>query len=47
MSAIMTTGLRAWADGRTDDVRMLMFRHQLAGMQVIMAESAGVVGALS
>jgi len=26
---------------------MLMFRHQLAGMQVIMAESAGIVGALS
>lgn len=46
MAAIMCTGLRAFADQRTDDVRMAIFRHQLAGMNIIVAESLGLVPAL-
>jgi len=46
MTAIMLTGLRAFADRRTDDMRMGIFRHQLAGMNIILAESLGVVPSL-
>lgn len=43
MAAIMLTGLRAYADGRTQDVRMAIFRHQLAGLNIILAEALGLV----
>jgi aminoglycoside phosphotransferase (APT) family kinase protein len=43
MAAIMETGLRAYAEGRTRDMRMAIFRHQLVGMNVILAESLGLV----
>jgi len=46
MAAIMLTGLRAFADRRTEDVRMAIFRHQLAGMNIIIAESLGIVPGL-
>jgi aminoglycoside phosphotransferase (APT) family kinase protein len=46
MAAIMLTGLRAYADRRTDDMRMAIFRHQLAGMNVVIAESLGLVPGL-
>jgi aminoglycoside phosphotransferase (APT) family kinase protein len=46
MAAIMLTGLRAYADRRTDDTRMAIFRHQLAGMNLVIAESLGLVPAL-
>ena len=46
MAAIMLTGLRAYADRRTDDTRMLIFRHQLAGMNLIIGEALGIVPAL-
>ena len=46
MAAIMWTGLRAFADRRTDDVRMLIFRHQLAGMNLVIGESLGIVPSL-
>jgi len=42
----MLTGLRAFADRRTEDVRMAIFRHQLAGMNIIIAESLGIVPGL-
>ena len=46
MAAIMLTGLRAFADRRTDDVRMAIFRHQLAGMNLVIGESLGIVPSL-
>ncbi|HEY2775120.1 MAG TPA: phosphotransferase family protein [Candidatus Binatia bacterium] len=46
MAAIMLTGLRAFADGRTDDVRMAIFRHQLSGMNLILAESLAIIPSL-
>jgi len=46
MAAIMLTGLRAFADRRTDDMRMLIFRHQLVGMNLIIGESLGIVPGL-
>jgi aminoglycoside phosphotransferase (APT) family kinase protein len=46
MAAIMLTGLRAYAERRTDDMRMAIFRHQLAGMNVVIAESLGLVPGL-
>jgi len=46
MAAIMRTGLRAWADRRTDDVRMAIFRHQLSGMNLIVGESLGLLPSL-
>ncbi len=46
MAAIMLTGLRAYADRRTDDMRMAIFRHQLAGMNLVIAESLGLVPGL-
>lgn len=47
MVAIMLTGLRAFADERTDDLRMATFHHQLAGTQMILAECLGLVGSLT
>jgi aminoglycoside phosphotransferase (APT) family kinase protein len=46
MAAIMLTGLRAYADRRTDDTRMAIFRHQLAGMNLVIGESLGLVPGL-
>lgn len=46
MAAIMLTGLRAFADRRSEDVRMAIFRHQLAGMNIIIGESLGIVPGL-
>ncbi len=46
MAAIMLTGLRAYADGRTGDMRMAIFRHQLAGMNLVIGESLGLVPGL-
>ena len=46
MAAIMLTGLRAFADGRTGDMRMAIFRHQLAGMNLVIGESLGIVPSL-
>lgn len=43
MAAIMRTGLRAYADGRTRDTRMAIFRHQLAGLNILLGESLGLV----
>lgn len=43
MAAIMLTGLRAFADRRTDDMRMMIFRSQLTGMNLIIGESLGIV----
>ena len=39
----LLTGLRAYADGRTQDTRMAIFRHQLAGLNIILGESLGLV----
>ncbi len=47
MTAIMLTGVRAFADGRTEDLRMAIFQHQLAALGVILAESLGMVPSLS
>jgi aminoglycoside phosphotransferase (APT) family kinase protein len=46
MTAIMLTGLRAYAEGRTDDMRMAIFRHQLAGMNVVLGESLGLLAGI-
>ena len=46
MAAIMNTGLRAFADQRTSDLRMTIFRHQLAGMNIIVGEALGIVPSL-
>ena len=47
MTAIMLTGIRAFADARTDDVRMAIFAHQLDGLGMIIGESLGLVPSLS
>jgi aminoglycoside phosphotransferase (APT) family kinase protein len=46
MTAIMLTGLRAYSEGRTDDVRMAIFHHQLVGMNLVLAESLGLLPSL-
>jgi aminoglycoside phosphotransferase (APT) family kinase protein len=46
MAVIMLTGLRAFADARTDDIRMAIFRHQFAGVNLILAESLGLIPSL-
>lgn len=46
MAAIMLTGLRAYEEGRTGDMRMAIFRHQLAGMNLVIGESLGIVPSL-
>jgi aminoglycoside phosphotransferase (APT) family kinase protein len=47
MTAIMLTGMRAFADERTKDLRMAIFDHQLSGTHMILAESLGLVGSLT
>ncbi len=47
MACIMLTGLRAFSDKRTDDTRMAIFHHQLSGVQMIVAESLGLVPSLT
>ncbi|MFN2375817.1 MAG: phosphotransferase family protein [Candidatus Binatia bacterium] len=46
MAAIMRTGLRAFAESRTSDMRMAIFRHQLVGMNLVLGESLGIVPSL-
>jgi len=41
MAAIMLTGIRAFQDGRTDDLRMAIFDHQLPFLHALMAVSRG------
>jgi len=43
MAAIMLTGIKAWHEGRTTDMRMGFFDQQLAGMYAIIAEAMGLV----
>lgn len=47
MAAIMLTGIRAFGDGRTDDVRMAIFAHQIDGLNMVIGESLGLVPSLS
>lgn len=47
MAAIMVTGIRAFADTRTDDVRMAIFAHQLDGLGMVIGESLGLVPSLN
>ncbi len=47
MAAIMLTGIRAFADARTDDVRMAIFAHQVDGLNMVIAESLGLVPSLN
>ncbi|MBI5504145.1 MAG: phosphotransferase family protein [Deltaproteobacteria bacterium] len=47
MAAIMLTGIRAFADERTDDARMAIFAHQLDGLGMVIGESLGLVPSLS
>jgi len=46
MAAIMLTGIRAFADARTDDVRMAIFAHQVDGLNMVIGESLGLVPSL-
>ncbi|MFQ5478424.1 MAG: phosphotransferase family protein [Candidatus Binatia bacterium] len=46
MAAIMTTGIRAYSDGRTDDVRIATFRHGLAGIFAVIGEAMGLLPSL-
>jgi aminoglycoside phosphotransferase (APT) family kinase protein len=41
MAAIMLTGLRAFADGRTPDLRMAIFDHQLPFLELLLAMTIG------
>ena len=41
MAAIMLTGLRAFADGRTSDLRMAIFDHQLPFLELLLAMTIG------
>lgn len=41
MSAIMLTGIRAFADGRTADLRMAIFDHQLPFLMFLLAMTRG------
>ncbi len=43
MAAIMLTGIKAWHDGRTRDMRMGFFDQQLAGMHAIIADAMGLI----
>ncbi len=43
MEAIMLTGIKAWHDGRTRDMRMGFFDQQLAGMNAIIADAMGLI----
>ncbi len=44
MSAIMLTGIRAFADGRTGDLRMAIFDHQLPFLNVLLGMTRGWLG---
>ena len=41
MAAIMLTGLHAFREGRTRDLRMALFDHQWAYMSVAIAQARG------
>jgi hypothetical protein len=41
MIAIMMTGIRAFADGRTRDLRMAIFDHQLPFLHALLAGLRG------
>jgi len=43
MAAIMLTGVKAWNDGRTTDMRMSFFDQQVAGMYASIAEALGII----
>ncbi len=43
MAAIMLTGIKAWHDQRTADMRMGFFDQQLPGMNAIMADAMGLL----
>lgn len=44
MMAIMLTGLRAFVDGRTDDIRMAIFDHQLPMLRMMLGMTRGWLG---
>ena len=46
MIAIMLTGLRAFRDGRTHDLRMAIFDHQLPYLYLLLGMLRGWIGAL-
>jgi len=43
MAAIMLTGVKAWHDGRTRDMRMVFFDQQVPGMYAVIAEALGLL----
>ena len=43
MIAIMLTGIRAFNDGRTHDLRMAIFDHQLPYLLIVLAMTAGLL----
>jgi aminoglycoside phosphotransferase (APT) family kinase protein len=43
MAAIMLTGIHAWREARTHDLRMALFDHQWAYMAVAIAQARGLV----
>jgi aminoglycoside phosphotransferase (APT) family kinase protein len=43
MLAIMLTGIRAFADGRTTDLRMAIFDHQAAFLRALIGVELGIV----
>jgi len=43
MAAIMLTGIHAWREGRTRDLRMALFDHQWAYMAAAIAQARGLV----
>ena len=46
MIAIMLTGLRAFRDGRTHDLRMAIFDHQLPYLYLLLGMLRGWIGGL-
>src|SRR5262249_31720890 len=44
MAAIMLTGLRAFRDGRTGDLRMAIFDHQLPYLYLLLGTIRGWIG---
>jgi aminoglycoside phosphotransferase (APT) family kinase protein len=44
MIAIMLTGIRAFTDGRTEDLRMAIFDHQLPYLHVMLAMARSLFG---
>jgi aminoglycoside phosphotransferase (APT) family kinase protein len=41
MAAIMLTGIHAWCEGRTRDLRMALFDHQWSYMAAAIAQTLG------